>query len=98
MKDVPIPREYWKVVTIRKADGSLSATAYLLSQAELLQEMLVPDFEFGEYRTFQVLVSDIEEKTRLSFGELREHDPKRGAEGVLAVQPIELAGFSDIVL
>ena len=29
VKDVPIPREYWKVVTIRKADGSLSATAYL---------------------------------------------------------------------
>src|SRR5262245_36203336 len=27
VKDVPIPREYWKVVTIRKADGSLSATA-----------------------------------------------------------------------
>jgi endonuclease G, mitochondrial len=98
VKDVPIPREYWKVVTIRKADGSLSATAYLLSQAELLQEMLVPDFEFGAYRTFQVLVSDVEEKTRLSFGGLREHDPKRGAEGVLAVQPIELAEFSDIVL
>lgn len=98
IKEVPIPREYWKVVTIRKSDGSLSATAYLLSQADLLQQMLVPGFEFGAYRTFQVLVSEIEEKTKLDFGELRDHDPKRTAEGVLATGPIELGDFSDIVL
>jgi endonuclease G len=32
-----VPRDYWKVVAMRKRDGALAAAAYVLSQAELLR-------------------------------------------------------------
>jgi len=73
MEGTLVPRDYWKVVAMRKQDGTLAAAAYVLSQGELLKA-LPEEFVFGEYKAFQVRVSEIEERTRLSFGELREHD------------------------
>jgi len=75
-----LPREFWKVVAIvREQDGTkkLSATAYLLSQANMLTDL---EFAFGEFKTYQVLVSYIEKITGLDFGTLRKHDPKAGIE------------------
>jgi endonuclease G len=69
-----VPRDYWKVVAMRKRDGALAAAAYVLSQAELLKAA-PEEFVFGEYKTFQVRVSALEERTGLRFGELAEHDP-----------------------
>ena len=68
-----VPRDYWKVVAMRKRDGSLAAAAYVLSQAELLKAA-PEEFVFGEYKTFQVRVSALEERIGLRFGELAEHD------------------------
>jgi endonuclease G len=68
-----VPRDYWKVVAMRKRDGTLAASAYLLSQAELLRAP-PEEFVFGEYKTFQVGVSELEERTGLNFGDLRDHD------------------------
>jgi endonuclease G len=73
MEGTLVPRDYWKVVAMRKQDGTLAAAAYVLSQGELLKA-LPEEFVFGEYKAFQVGVSEIEERTGLSFGELKEHD------------------------
>ena len=68
-----IPRDFWKVVAMRKEDGSLAAAAYVLSQHELLRAP-PEEFVFGEYKAFQVPVSDVEGRTGLTFGALREQD------------------------
>jgi len=62
---------------IVRADGDLSATGYLLSQAALIDglERAPAEFSYGAYRTFQVRVADIEQLTRLSFGTLAAADP-----------------------
>lgn len=79
-RGVQIPEEFWKVVVILNSfTGQLSATAYLLSQADHLGDL---EFVFGEFRTYQVAVSEIEAKTGLSFGELSTYDPMNQAEGL----------------
>jgi len=79
-RGVQIPEEFWKVVAVRNSfTRKLSATAYLLSQAEHLDDL---EFVFGEFRTYQVAVSEIEKKTGLSFGELSTYDPMKQAEGL----------------
>jgi DNA/RNA endonuclease G (NUC1) len=57
-----VPRDYWKVAAMRKRDGALAAAAYVLSQAELLRAP-PEDSSFGEYKTFQVQLSVLEERT-----------------------------------
>jgi endonuclease G len=73
MEGTLVPRDYWKVVAMRKRNGTLATAAYVLSQSELLKA-LPEEFVFGEYKAFQVRVSEIEERTGLGFGDLREHD------------------------
>jgi endonuclease G len=109
-RGVKLPRQYWKVVVMVTDDGKLSATAYLLSQEKLLQgigeEAFVPEdlegFSYGAYRTFQVPVRRIEKLTGLSFGELRNFDPKKDLEsdfeGIESLDPeqVILHDYKDI--
>jgi endonuclease G len=76
---IRVPTEYWKVVIFRRANGTLSSTAYLHSQRNLAG---VRDFEFGQFRTYQVNVSEIERLSQLSLGDLPAHDPLPGARGI----------------
>lgn len=71
-RGVQIPAEFWKIVIIVKEDGKLSATAYLQTQKSLIEDL---EFAYGEYKTYQVPISRIEEITGLNFGCLRNHDP-----------------------
>lgn len=66
-----IPQEFWKVV-VMKVDGNLRAVGYLLSQAPLVQNL---EFVYGKFRTYQIPVAGIEERTGLSFNGLAERDP-----------------------
>jgi endonuclease G len=76
---VRLPREFWKVAALVNADtGELSATGYLLSQADLISDLEA--FVFGKFRTYQVPIAHIELLSGLSFGELRDHDPLADAE------------------
>ncbi len=96
-RDVQLPRQFWKVVAIVKTDGSLSATAYLLSQEELLHGLEVAtEFDYGAYRTYQVPVRRIAELTGLSFGDLEAADPLAGLESTGQIQEIRAA--ADLVL
>ncbi|RNF39574.1 DNA/RNA non-specific endonuclease [Planococcus salinus] len=67
-----IPEQFWKLAVVVKSDGTLSATAYLQTQEELLGTL---EFAYGEFETFQVPVARIEKLTQLDFGELRNFDP-----------------------
>lgn len=93
-RDIKLPQDYWKVVVIVNSDtGKLSATAYLLSQADLLSN--IEEFAFGAFRTYQVSVARIERLTGLDFGKLRRADPM-GLVETLDVRVVNQA--EDIVL
>lgn len=88
-----LPREFWKVVVmVRGETGELSATAYVLSQANMLTDL---EFAFGQFRTYQVSVAHVEKLTGLRFGKLRDFDPKGRSEGVAAA-PEQIDTFEEI--
>lgn len=72
-----IPADFWKVVVMVKKDGTLSATAYIQTQQDMIENL---EFFFGEYKTYQVPVQQIEELTGLDFGDLYLHDPLHAIE------------------
>lgn len=98
-RGVNLPRQYWKVVVMVKEDGDLSATAYLLSQDSLLQD-LEEGFSFGAYKTYQVPIQRIEELTGLKFGNLKGFDPTATLESfgleTLGIQ--EITSYDDLTL
>ena len=76
-RDIRLPRSFWKVVAfVRRGDGKLSASGYLLTQAEMLTGELSEGVEgiFDDWNGFQVPISEIEAMTGLSFRQLAAHD------------------------
>lgn len=61
-----LPQEYWKVVAWREA-GSLRSAAYLLSQAQHLDDL---EFIFGSFRTYALPLATLAERVDLDFGPL----------------------------
>ena len=90
-----IPSEFWKVVTIVKNDDdhSLSSTAYLQTQKQLIEDL---KFVFGEYKTYQVHITKIESITGLDFGILRNFDPLSKRKDIVPVKIIN--DEKDIIL
>ncbi len=96
-RGVKLPRQFWKVAVMVKETGQLTATAYLLSQEELLRGLeAVTDFSYGAYRTFQVPVAHVEDLTDLSLGSLRDFDPLAALEALTAAR--EIRSDADVVL
>lgn len=82
-RDIQLPRQFWKVAVMIRDDGELSATAYLLSQEELIQGLereALEAFSYGAYKTYQVPIARIEDLTGLDFGALKDADPLDGQE------------------
>lgn len=94
-RSIQLPRQFWKVVVMVKKK-KLHATAYLLSQAKLIQGLVEADFSYGAYKTFQVPVSKIAKLTALSFGKLPLADPLNKATESNAAR--ELTDLSDVRL
>ena len=69
-RGVKIPKEYWKVVAFRTEDRP-SATAYMVSQGKLIEDL---EFVFGRYKTYQVAVAEVQELSGLDFGDLSRFD------------------------
>ncbi len=67
-----LPAEFWKVVVLAKEDGKLSATGYLQTQKNLIDNL---EFAYGSYKTYQIPITRIEAITGLNFGRLRGFDP-----------------------
>ncbi len=100
-RGLQIPREYWKIVVFRWDDGRRAALAFMLSQASLIKTLPTEEFEVGPYENYQVRVSEIEAKTKLDFGSLRQHDPLEQAdEGLFesADGILPLRDFRDMLL
>ncbi len=86
-RGIQIPLRYWKVVTMIKEDLTLSATAYILDQIKDIGDMPKTAFTFGEFRTYQTSIAEIEELTSLDFGDLKKHDPKGTIKSALGSTP-----------
>jgi endonuclease G, mitochondrial len=89
-RGVQLPRQFWKVVAMVKQGGELSATAYLLSQEELIKGLeIAPEaFSYAAYRTYQVRVRQIEDLTGLSFGTLADADPLGREEAAVSAREV----------
>jgi endonuclease G len=98
-RGVKLPEEFWKVVVIRRADtGRLSATAYVLSQADMIGGFEAA-FRFGAFKTYQVTVERVGELTGLDFGRLVDADPLvRGGFESARPQAVEVTGPESLVL
>lgn len=114
----PIPLHYFKVVVmLAEEEGSMGivrphATAYILSQGQLIQDMLIArgdtesteGFAFGEFKTFQTRVSDLEEMSGFDFGDLKDADPLARRVSELAVEGpapksfVTIEGYENLVL
>jgi endonuclease G len=112
-QNIRVPLEFWKVVVmVDAAQNKLHATAYLLSQGQLIRKLLedrerteaVEGFVLGPYRTFQISIADLEGGTDYDFGRLKAADAlartQLGREARAANVPIvaPLETFNDIVL
>jgi endonuclease G len=89
-RGVQLPRQFWKLVAMVKQDGALSATAYLLSQDQLIKGLeITPEaFSYGAYRTYQVPVRHVEDLTSLSFGSLADADPLGRQEATITAREV----------
>lgn len=112
---LPVPQEFWKLVVMPAAtdDGGtrLHATAYLLSQGELIRDLLekrsrvegLEGFVLGAYRTFQVAIADLAEVTGLGLDHYVPFDPlgqsRIGTEAIDSGEPlfVPLDSFDEIV-
>ena len=81
---VRAPLEFWKLVAMVDADkNALHATAYMLSQGQLIRDLLekrrkteaVEGFVLGEYRTFQIAIRDLADATGYDFSIYTSADP-----------------------
>jgi endonuclease G, mitochondrial len=90
---VRIPLEFWKVCALIREDGTLSATAFILSQEDITS---LDGFEaFLDVKEVQTTIKNVEERTGLQFPVLRDHDHV-AAGGALGT--LELAGQTVIPL
>jgi endonuclease G len=105
-RGLPIPKGFWKVaVTVRKG-GRMNATAYIVSQEELIRPLFEAAAEERDLaqlaKLFQVRVSKVEQLTGLNFGPLRDCDPTGKLDLFEATEPgggeRELEDFGEIVL
>lgn len=98
---VRIPLEFWKVCALVRDDGSLSATAFILSQDDITA---LPGFEaFLDVAEVQTTIANVEKRTGLRFPVLRDNDHLAGggAAGTLELEGqavIPIRSFEDIVV
>ena len=103
-RKVKVPRQFYKIVICRKDDGTPAAYGFLLSQEELISDLpleALEAFEPGPFKVFHVPISEIEQKTHLDFGPLKDIDAKRRRgeeEGLEAFGPTAIESLDQIVL
>jgi endonuclease G, mitochondrial len=94
------PIEFWKLVAMVDAETSkLHATAYVLSQGDLIRRLIeerskteaVEGFVLGAYRTFQIAIRDLAAATGYDLSANETADPlaksEEGAEAIRATSP-----------
>lgn len=86
-----VPLEYWKLIVTMNAKGdALRATAYLLSQGQLIRKLLedrnrseaTEGVELGGYQTLQISVADLATALKYDFSAYTGYDPLGRSEEV----------------
>ena len=98
-RKVKVPKQFYKIVICKKDDGSPAAYGFLLSQEQFITDLPlegVEAFDPGPFKVFQVPIAEIEKKTHLDFGPLRDIDTKGGEESMFA--PMPLTSLSQVAL
>ncbi|TWT00535.1 DNA/RNA non-specific endonuclease [Planomicrobium sp. CPCC 101079] len=85
-EEFKIPAEFWKLAVMKKDENTLTATAYLQTQRNLIDNV---EFAYGDYQTYQVPITQIEKLTHLDFGELNKHDALAGNDTGVAINRLE---------
>ncbi|NUS99614.1 MAG: nuclease [Sphingomonas sp.] len=106
-----VPEEFWKVVaTLDESGSKLRATAYLLSQGQLIRDLMekrsrteaMEGVVLGEYRTFQIAVEDLAEATGYDFSVYAAADPLKREPGVEAADDgprfVPIDDFENLIL
>ncbi|SDR33882.1 endonuclease G [Pseudomonas grimontii] len=70
-RGIRIPKAFWKVVAYLSDDGKPSASAYMIDQSRELGQL---DLMFGQVRTYQRSVIQIEQLTGIRFANLADYD------------------------
>jgi endonuclease G len=92
-----IPREFWKIAVMATGRDTLTATAYLLSQGELIRDLLeqrglteaVEGLSLGAYRTFQIAIEDLADATGYDMSAYVPFDPlTSGRESAKERRPV----------
>lgn len=87
-KEYLLPADFWKIVAFVGKNGKLSATAYLRTQKNYIENL---EFYDDEFKTWQVPVAQVEAMTGLSFALPLDADPMaRAATGGLESQRINI--------
>lgn len=98
---IRIPLEFWKVCVLIREDGTLSATAFILSQDDITS---LPGFEaFLDVKEVQTTIRNVEIRTGLQFPVVRDNDhiAAGGALGTLELEGqtvIPIRSYEDIVV
>jgi endonuclease G len=82
---IQVPLSFWKVCALIRADGALAVTAFVLGQPDIAQ---LPGFEEAfDVTAAQITLADLEDRTGLDFGTLKDHDhlAAGGAPGTVEV-------------
>jgi endonuclease G, mitochondrial len=101
-----IPLAFWKVCCLRRANGTLAATAFKLGQEDITE---LPGFEEKfDIGVAQITVADLQKLTGLDFGVLAQHDhfAESGEPGTLEIAGADgdrrrvrpITDFGDIVV
>ncbi|MBO9427538.1 DNA/RNA non-specific endonuclease [Labrenzia sp. R4_1] len=88
-----IPRDYWKLVAYRGADGNPTAACFVLSQNDLLSDLETLDFD--PFRLFQISVHELEIRTGLGFDAYADADITQN-EALLSTLSVESLGGETI--
>lgn len=76
-KGVQIPLEFWKLVVWRNAQQKLRATAFKLSQENLVSEINFEELDFDknlEFKEYQLSIKALEKLTGIDFTAFRKYD------------------------
>ncbi len=90
-RNVPIPRDFWKIIVWVDETEGLRASAFLMTQRDLIHDLEALGLE--KFKVYQVPVTRVEKLTGLTFAGLREADTRRaesGPESVAAAPGVRL--------
>jgi hypothetical protein len=91
-----------KIVIFERKGKAPATLAFLLSQASLIKDLSEEEFEVGPYPPYQIRIREIEDKTKMDFGELRTFDPLEQEENEgyfeIGTDAVPLGTLADIVV